>query len=150
MGGGAWKTLGKYIGDERWYNVSYIYSMQRGFSLQQDDACGWSGDGEWGYGSNGWFSAYYALTQLGNLPVVRFRVVFTSNSEYQNDGFAFDDIRISNDPAGIDEGKEWLSDVRIYPNPNEGKFRLVYNGERDVRLLGTSSSFSQPSVEEYL
>ncbi|GAH46363.1 unnamed protein product, partial [marine sediment metagenome] len=106
VGGGAWKTLGKYIGDKKWYNVSYIYSMQQGFSLQLDDACGWSGDGEWGYGSNGWFSAYYALTQLGNQPVVRFRVVFTSNNEYQNDGFAFDDIRISNDPTGIDEGKE--------------------------------------------
>ncbi|MBA7588533.1 hypothetical protein ES708_30592 [subsurface metagenome] len=125
VGGGVWKTLGKYIGDERWYNVSYIYSMQQGFSLQQDDACGWSGDGEWGYGSNGWFSAYYALTQLGNLPVVRFRVVFTSNNEYQNDGFAFDDIRISNDPTGIGEGGEWLSDVRIYPNPNTGIFYLT-------------------------
>ncbi|MCK4346601.1 MAG: T9SS type A sorting domain-containing protein, partial [Bacteroidales bacterium] len=125
VGGGAWKTLGKYIGGERWYNVSYILSLQQGFNLQQDDACGWSGDGEWGYGSDGWFSAYYALTQLGNRPVVRFRVVFTSNSEYQNDGFAFDNIRISNDLTGIDESKEWLSDIRIYPNPNTGIFYLT-------------------------
>jgi len=27
-----------------------------------------------------------------------------------------------------------LFDIQIYPNPNEGKFRLVYNGEWDVDL----------------
>ncbi|MBA7551695.1 hypothetical protein ES705_44243 [subsurface metagenome] len=93
--------------------------------MQQDDACGWTGDGEWGYGSNGWVTAQYALTGLGNQPEVRFRITFASNSEYENDGFAFDEVKISNDPTGIDGDKELLSGIRVYPNPNTGTFSLT-------------------------
>ena len=53
--------------------------------------------------------------------------------------FLFNDIflilnLIYDDPTGIDDAKVLLSDIQIYPNPNEGKFKLVYNGERDIDL----------------
>jgi hypothetical protein len=100
-----------------------------------DKSAGWSGDDEWGYGSNGWVTVDHALTGIDyQSAYVTFRIAFASNSGYENDGVAFDNIYISDDPTGIDQVETGLSDIQIYPNPNEGKFRLVYNGERDIDL----------------
>ncbi|MCK4631381.1 MAG: T9SS type A sorting domain-containing protein, partial [Bacteroidales bacterium] len=134
QGTGVWKTLGTDEGDDSWYNSSYLYSIEKGFGFDINNSAGWSGDGEWGYGSDGWVTVSHALTGIDNTSVVTFRIAFASNFSYQNDGVAIDDINIFSDPTGIDAAKELLSDIQIYPNPNEGKFRLVYNGERDVDL----------------
>ena len=134
QGTGEWKTLGSNEGNDSWYNSSYIYSIEKGFGFDLNSSAGWSGDGEWGYGSNGWITVSHALTGIDNLSDVSFRIAFASNSSYQNDGVAIDDINIFDDPTGINPVNGLLSDIQIYPNPNEGKFRLVYNGERDVDL----------------
>ena len=134
QGTGVWKTLGTDEGDPRWYNSSYIYSIEKGFGFDLNNSAGWSGDSEWGYGSNGWVTVSHALTGINNLSDVTFRIAFASNSSYENDGIAIDDINVFSDPTGIDPVETGLSDIQIYPNPNEGKFRLVYNCERDVDL----------------
>ena len=132
---GEWKTLGTDEGDDSWYNSSYLYSIEKGFEFDMDKSAGWSGDDEWGYGSNGWVTVDHALTGIDyQSAYVTFRIAFASNSGYENDGVAFDNIYISDDPTGIDQVETGLSDIQIYPNPNEGKFRLVYNGERDIDL----------------
>ncbi|MBA7552848.1 hypothetical protein ES705_45424 [subsurface metagenome] len=134
QGTDAWKTLGTYEGDDNWYNSSYLYSIEKGFRFDINNSAGWTGDDEWGYGSNGWVTVSHALTGIINQPIVTFRIAFASNSSYQNDGVAIDDINIFNDLTGIDAVNALLSDIQIYPNPNKGKFRLVYNGEKDVDL----------------
>jgi len=134
QGTDPWKTLRTNEDDNSWYNSSYIYSIEKGFGFDLNSSAGWSGDNEWGYGSNGWVTVSHALTGIINQPIVTFRIAFASNSGYENDGIAFDDIYISDDPTGIDPVETGLSDIQIYPNPNEGKFRLVYNGERDIDL----------------
>jgi len=131
---GEWKTLGTDEGDDSWYNSSYLYSIEKGFGFDLNSSAGWSGDGEWGYGSNNWVTVSHALTGIDNLSDITFRIAFASNSSYQNDGVAFDDINIYDDPTGIDPVNGLLSDIQIYPNPNEGTFRLVYNGKRNVDL----------------
>ncbi len=129
-----WKTLGTIEDDDTWYNSSYLYSIEQGFGFDMYSSAGWSGDGEWGYGSDGWVTVSHELTGLGNQPDAVVRIAFASNSTYQNDGFAFDDITVFNDPTGVNDIRALLSEIQIYPNPNEGKFRLVYNGEREVDL----------------
>ena len=133
-GTGAWKTLGTYEGDDNWYNSSYLYSIEKGFGFDINNSAGWTGDDEWGYGSNGWVTVSHALTSIDKQYFITFRIAFASNSSYQNDGIAIDDVNIYDDPTGIDPVETGLSDIQIYPNPNEGKFRLVYNGERDIDL----------------
>ena len=134
-GTGAWKTLGINEGDDSWYNSSYLYSIEKGFGFDLNNSAGWSGDDEWGYGSDGWVTVDHALTgfdyQSAN---VTFRIGFASNNDYENEGVAIDDINIYDDPTGIDPLETGLSDIQIYPNPNEGTFTLVYNGERDIDL----------------
>ena len=135
QGSSVWKTLGTVEDDDSWYNSSYLYSIENGFGFDMDKSAGWSGDDEWGYGSNGWVTVDHALTGIDyQSAYVTFRIGFASNSGYENEGIAIDDINIFSDPTGIDPVETGLSDIQIYPNPNKGTFTLVYNGERDVDL----------------
>lgn len=134
IGTGSWETAGALFGGQNWYNSPYLYSLEIGFGMQTENAIGWSGDGEWGYGSNDWLTARYGLFNLGNQSDVKLRIAFASNAEYQNDGFAFDDVNIFQSPTGIDSGAGLLSSLEIYPNPNKGFFYLDFNGENDIKL----------------
>jgi|GEM_PF-6942388 len=134
IGNGSWETAGTLIGGQNWYNSPYLYSLATGFGLQTENAIGWSGDGEWGYGSNDWVTARYGLFNLGNQSDVKLRIAFASNAEYQNDGFAFDDVSIFQSPVGIDPVTGVLSGIEIYPNPNKGMFYLDFTGENDIKL----------------
>ena len=40
QGTGVWKTLGRYEGDDSWYNNSYIYSIEKGFGFDLDNSVG--------------------------------------------------------------------------------------------------------------
>ena len=66
--------------------------------------------------------------------IAAWMVTSLSQPDQAYNGIAFDDINIYNDPTGIDPVETGLSNIQIYPNPNEGKFMLVYNGERDADL----------------
>jgi hypothetical protein len=134
IGTGSWETAGALFGGQNWYNSPYLHSLVTGFGLETENAIGWSGDGEWGYGSNDWVTARYTLFNLGNQSDVKFRVAFASNTEYQNDGFAFDDVSIYQSPVGIDPVTCMLSGIEIYPNPNKGIFYLDFTGENKIKL----------------
>ncbi|MBA7572420.1 hypothetical protein ES708_14200 [subsurface metagenome] len=134
IGNGSWETAGTLLGGQNWYNSPYLHSLATGFGLQTENAIGWSGDGEWGYGSNDWVAARYSLFNLGNQSDVKLRIAFASNSEYQNDGFAFDDVSIFESSTVIDPVKGVFSGIEIYPNPNKGMFYLDFNGENDIKL----------------
>ncbi len=133
-GSGSWETVGTVYGGENWYNYSYLYSLERGFDLQMNKAAGWSGDGEWGNGSDDWVTAKHSLFNLGNQSEVRFRITFASNTEYENEGFSYDNVKILASPTGVDPLSEITEGLVIYPNPFSNS---------------TTIKFPNPNFEEY-
>ena len=81
----------------------------------------WSGDGTYGEGSDGLVTAIAPLTGLSGKPYVRFRFAFASNGSYENDGFAFDDVKIFSDPLAGTEPLTEYGNLKIYPNPFNNK-----------------------------
>ncbi|NOY36863.1 MAG: T9SS type A sorting domain-containing protein [Chlorobi bacterium] len=134
QGTGEWQTLGSDKGNGTWYNSSYLFAFEKGFGFDINHSAGWSGDNVWGYGSNGWVTVSHDLLIIDKQTDVAFRIAFASNDTYQNDGVAIDDIHIFGDPTGIHDVTTSLSEIQIYPNPNEGKFYLVYKGEKESDL----------------
>ena len=44
--------------------------------------------------------------------------------------------------VGLGEGDEWVEkDIKIYPNPNNGKFNLYFNPEGDKETIITITNF---------
>ena len=124
--GVSWILLGS-INDNsctatNWYNnasVTYLGNVN-----------GWSGNIQstsgsclGGSGSNGWLGARHDLAFLGGLPNVIFRFRFSAGLTCNSyDGFAIDDINISETP------------------PNTGNFTYVCNGNRSVSFSSTASA----------
>jgi uncharacterized repeat protein (TIGR01451 family) len=89
-GGTTWTTLGALgaLGPpDNWY----VYDSIAGLSWT-DNEHGWSGLSS--YGSQGWVTARHTLSGLAGEAAAGLRVVFGSNSSYESDGFAFDNVRI--------------------------------------------------------
>jgi len=100
----TWQTLGT-VGDPNgfnWYTNATINS---------------SGKPAWSSSSSGWKESAYKLSLLNNVPIVRFRFVFSSDSYGTYDGFSIDDFSIVV-PAHKDAGVTQL--VNITPILNGG------------------------------
>ncbi len=89
-GGNSWILLG-HFGDPNWYNDYDVDGIA-------NNAEGWSGNN--GNGSNGWMAAQHSLLTLTAYSGTRLRVVFGAGSFNNDDGFAFDNVRISD--RGVD------------------------------------------------
>ena len=100
--GQTWQTVGSFGQPGNWYNNANIISQPGG------DGNGWSG-GAFGSstGSNGWVTAAHRLDGLAGQQSVRLRITFGSDGSVQDDGVAFDDIRISEGPV-VDLGPDTL------------------------------------------
>lgn len=114
--GQTWITTQKDI-DYLWYNRSNLTTLFNAVGSMK----GWSGDGTYGEGSDGWVTAIAPLTGLSGKPYVRFRFAFASNGSYENDGFAFDDVKIFSDPLAGTEPLTEYGNLKIYPNPFNNK-----------------------------
>lgn len=91
--GNTWVTIGVQGNPGNWYNNGTIISQPGG------DGNGWSGGAFGsGTGSNNWVTAAHRLDGLAGAQSVRLRVTFGSDGSVQDDGVAFDDIRISEGP----------------------------------------------------
>lgn len=102
-GGLTWQNVGAYPDPYNWFNVDNITSAP---GNQLAVVHGWSGrnGSSPGSGSGGWVTAKHKLNGLAGQPNVKLRIAFASNSSYEDDGFAFDDIRIYDTPnadAGV-------------------------------------------------
>lgn len=114
--GKIWITVLKNT-DYIWYNRSDLITLYNAVGSFK----GWSGDGTFGEGSNGWVTANAPLTGLTGNPYVQFRFAFASNGSVENDGFAFDDVKIYSDPAAGVESIKDNNNLKIYPNPFNDK-----------------------------
>jgi uncharacterized repeat protein (TIGR01451 family) len=93
-GGITWQNVGAVGNPGNWFNQSNISGAPGG------QPQGWSGsDSNYDNimnGSHGWVSASNFMAGLAGRPDVRLRVAFGSDGIIPDDGFAFDDIVISN------------------------------------------------------
>jgi len=120
--GQIWITTQKDI-DYLWYNRSNLTTLFNAVGSIN----GWSGDGTFGEGSDGWVTAIAPLTGLSGKPYVRFRFAFASNGSYENDGFAFDDVKIFSDPLAGTEPLTEYGNFKIYPNPFNNKTIIEFH-----------------------
>ena len=91
--GGSWATVGSFGDAVNWYSDDSVVALPAGH--------GWSGAASTSNGSGGWLPAGHDLSGLAGEPLVRLRVRFAADSGVQDDGFAFDDWTVRDDPAGV-------------------------------------------------
>ncbi len=129
--GKTWVTVLKST-DYLWYNRSDLVTLYNAVGSMK----GWSGDGTFGVGSNGWVTAIAPLNGASGYPYVQFRFAFASNGAIERDGFAFDDVKIySNAAAGIESLRD-NGNLKIYPNPfNDNTIIEFYNPNNTSYLL---------------
>ncbi|MBK0401890.1 T9SS type A sorting domain-containing protein [Adhaeribacter sp. BT258] len=99
-GGLTWQNVGVKGDPNNWYNDNTINGGPGGQSAAS--AHGWSGRNSTNNGSNGWVTVKHRLNGLGGQSAVLLRVAFGSDASGQDNGFAFDEIKIldkSNDLA---------------------------------------------------
>jgi hypothetical protein len=97
----TWNNVGAFGDPGNWYNFQGIISQPGG----QGD--GWCGRNTSQNGSGGWLNAAHRLDGLAGLQSVRLRITFGSDGSVNDDGFAFDDIRIAEGPV-VDIGPDTL------------------------------------------
>ncbi len=85
--GMTWVNVGAFGDPDNWYNDASINGNPGG------QGEGWSG--RFGAGSGGWVLAEHKMATLAGEPDVRFRIAFGSDGSITDDGFAFDDVEIS-------------------------------------------------------
>ena len=89
----SWDRVGDFGDELNWYTDDGVSALP---GLQ-----GWTGASITGDGSGGWVLAGHDLDGLAGEPFVRMRFRFGSDSAVQDDGFAFDDLLVSDNPAGL-------------------------------------------------
>ncbi len=108
----TWHTLQKPT-NYLWYNSSNVVGLMN----ITGSGKGWSGDGMFGTGSNEWVTVRAPIAGPVDYGGLTFRILFVSNGLYENDGFAFDDVKIFNDVTAGMKAVSDNQDIRIYPNP---------------------------------
>ncbi len=85
--GATWQTIGAVGDPTNWYNDGTINGTPGGVQI------GWTGSGT-ANGSQGWRTASHDMTGLGGQSNVLLRVAFGADASIQDNGFAFDNLRI--------------------------------------------------------
>lgn len=91
--GATWLPVGAFGDEVNWYSDDSVAALPGGQ--------GWSGASSTSNGSGQWLPAGHDLGALAGEPMVRLRLRFASDSGVQDDGFAFDDWTVLDDPAGV-------------------------------------------------
>ncbi len=92
--GKTWQHLGQAGDPNAWYTQSAVNSM----NVFTGNGNGWTGGKTGNTGSGGWTCVNHACTALAGQSLVQFRFVFASDGTFNDDGFAFDDIMITEGP----------------------------------------------------
>jgi len=92
--GVTWVNVGNAFDPGNWYNNNGVIAQPGGSS---EAWCGGAFGSPTGSGS--WVTAAHRLDGLAGQQSVRLRITFGSDGSVQDDGFAFDDIRIAEGPV---------------------------------------------------
>ncbi|MEM6342446.1 MAG: PKD domain-containing protein [Bacteroidota bacterium] len=95
-GGMTFNTIGAVFDQVNWYNDNTINGGQ--FGGPCNSGLGWTGTASDGAGSQGWVNVQHELNGLAGEPDVRLRFCFASDFSTNFDGFAFDNVIISDLP----------------------------------------------------
>src|SRR6478735_38813 len=95
--GATWQVVGNMGDPNNWYNDNTINGGPG--DQTPATAVGWTGRNSTSNGSGGWVIAKHALTGLGGQANVRLRIAFGSDPSIQDEGVAFDDVRVYESPA---------------------------------------------------
>jgi hypothetical protein len=136
--GVTWNNVGAFGDPGNWYNQQNVISQPGG----QGDA--WCGRTSSQNGSNGWLTAAHRLDGLAGLQSVRLRVTFGSDGSVQDDGFAFDDIRISEGPV-VDLGSDTLicgGDTLYLDAGNFATYQWSNGPQSQVDTITTGGTFA--------
>lgn len=87
--GTTWQTVGNVGDPDNWYTDNTLGGSPGG------QPQGWTGRVSTNNGSGGWVTARHRLFGLGGESEVLMRIVFGSDGSVQDDGFAFDNIRVT-------------------------------------------------------
>jgi hypothetical protein len=128
--GSTWTTVGGLNAVTNWYNSTTLPGLSGFTPTVANPRNGWSGGVKYNNGSNGWVLVRTPLTGLGGQGSVRLRIVFGADATFNGDGFAFDAIRISQQP------KTELAFVSI-ERPLSGGCGLNANAKIVVRVQNT-------------
>ena len=92
-GGASWQNVGALNDPNNWYNDSTILGL-----AWSGGQVGWSGSAATINGSGGWVTATHPMFDLGGQPNVLIRVAFGSDASTVDEGFAFDDVLVFDNP----------------------------------------------------
>src|SRR5688572_21089475 len=88
-GGVSWQNVGALNDPNNWFNESSLDGRAGGQDI------GWAGQG------TGWVKVKHKLNGLGGQSSVLLRIAFGSDGIVEEDGFAFDDIRIGDNTGNL-------------------------------------------------
>jgi hypothetical protein len=143
--GATWQIVGAFGDTVNWYTDNTINGLS-GIEPSQE---GWTGRNSSSNGSAGWLTARRALSNLGGQPNVKLRIAFGSDGSVQDEGFAFDNVRIYEVYAvPFAEDFEDFNNGRA--NQNDWDNRRSSDPDWTADNGGTTSSATGPDVDHTL
>ena len=97
-GGATWQKVGSFGDTVNWYTDNSIL----GLNTLEPSQEGWTGRNSSTNGSNGWLTAKHSLSGLGGISGVILRVAFGSDGSVTDEGFAFDNVFITDSLPNLD------------------------------------------------
>lgn len=95
-GGSTWQAVGRVGDNFNWYNIQPVSGL--GSLTLANQRFAWSGGLGDNNGSGGWVTVRNRLKGLGGNTNVKLRIAYGGNASNSGDGFAFDAIRIYEQP----------------------------------------------------
>ena len=135
-GGSSWQNVGAFGDPDNWFTDNTINGNPGG---QQE---GWTGRNSTGNGSGGWVTATHRLDSLGGESQVLLRVAFGSDGSVQDDGFAFDDVSITEFSAINGQMADLLTPISGCGLPDTATVEISYTNSGTAPITAYTLSYT--------
>lgn len=170
--GATWATIGEFGDETNWYtdgDARTAASDQSegangidALSASVSDGDGWTGAGS--NGTNGYVRATRIIEGVGGEANIILRVIFSSDSGVNNEGFVFDNVEIITNPLEVNDlgivainnptsgalsNSEVISvEIKNYGSDEQSNFTLSYQIDENAAVSETFTSSIQPGETE--